>query len=99
MANELPSPQQDSYVQVATDGSGKKVDNSVLTREPTTQGGTGETVYRQRVILGSDENPRLQVEVQGEAGKGYAMVAVKDLDEMVEILSEIRDMIALHLGA
>jgi hypothetical protein len=99
MANEIPSPAQDGLVQVAPDSTGKKIDNASLTREPTTQGGAGVTVLRQRVIIGSDENPRLQAELRGEAGKGYVMVGAKDLDEMVEILAEIRDMIALHLGA
>ena len=60
---------QDSYVQVATDGSGKKIDNAALTREPVTQGGTGETVYRQRVAIGDDEDPKLQAKLRGEAGE------------------------------
>lgn len=46
----------DGYVQVATDGSGKKIDNAELTREPTTQGSAGETVHRQRTVLADDES-------------------------------------------
>lgn len=89
---------QDSYVQVATDGSGKKIDNAALTRNPD-PGGTGETVYRQRTVIASDENPRLQVKVGGEAGDGYVMVESKTLGEINATLMDIRDMLRMTIGA
>lgn len=84
---------QDGYVQVATDGTGKKVDNADLTRDDGTE------VYRQRVVLGSDENPRQQVQVRGEAGDVALMVEAKELGEIKEILSEIRDLLRFVCGA
>ena len=89
----------DSYVQVATDGSGKKIDNTTLTREPETPGSTGETVYRQRVVLGADDNPRQQVAVEGEAGAGVLMVDSRQIGEIAALLTEIRDMLRITLGA
>lgn len=90
---------QDSYVQVAADGVGKKIDNAVLTREPTTQGGTGDTVYRQRVVLGDDENPNLQAKLTGEAGDGELAVNDKTAGQIVVLLTEIRDILRMTLGA
>lgn len=90
---------QDSYVQVAADGVGKKIDNAALTREPTTQGGTGETVYRQRVVLGDDENPKLQAKLEGEEGDGKLIVDSKAVNEAVVLLTEIRDLLRLTIGA
>lgn len=78
---------QDGYVQVATDGSGKKVDNAALTRDD------GTVAYRQRVVLGSDDNPRQQVALGGETGRGYIMVDSKAFDEMLEVLIEIRNLL------
>ena len=94
---ELPVS-QDSHVQVATDGSGKKIDNAALEREPATQGGTADTVYRQRVVLGSDENPRQQVGVSGEAGKGELAVESKTLGDIHAELVQIRELLQLLVG-
>lgn len=41
----------DSYVQVPTDGSGKKIDNSVLTQDDGTT-----VVYRQRIVISDDSS-------------------------------------------
>ena len=89
------SPDQDGYVQVAADGAGKKIDNAALLREPTTLGGTGETVYRQRIVLASDENPRQQVNVTGEAGRGVLQVECRQLDEVIAKLQELIELIHL----
>jgi hypothetical protein len=89
---------QDSYVQVAVDGAGKKVDNAALTREPVIAGGTGETVYRQRVVLGSDEDPSQQVAVSGEAGKGQLHVESDVLGEIHAELVQIRELLQLLVG-
>jgi len=89
----------DSYVQVATDGSGKKIDNASLEREPATQGSAGDTVYRQRVVIGSDENPRQQVNVSGEYGYGTLEINAKILGEINATLIEIRDMLRITIGA
>ena len=89
----------DSYVQVATDGSGKKIDNTTLTREPETQGSSGETIYRQRVVIGADDNPRQQVSVSGEAGDVALQVDTKTMGEILAVLTEIRDMLRMTIGA
>lgn len=89
----------DSYVQVATDGSGKKIDNTTLTREPETQGSSGETIYRQRVVLGSDDNPRQQVSVGGESGDVSLRVDSKTMGEIHAVLIDIRDMLRMTIGA
>ena len=77
---------QDGYVQVATDGAGKKIDNAQLTRDD------GTVVVRQRAVIGSDENPRSQVDVRGEAGKGYLVTKDDTLEQCLEVLIEIRNM-------
>ena len=92
-----PGSEQDSYVQVATDGTGKKVDNATLTREPVTVGGTGDTVYRQRVVIGADDNPRQQVGVSGEAGRAVLQVEARN-EDMLHVLIEIRDLLRLFAG-
>jgi hypothetical protein len=89
---------QDSFVQVATDGSGKKVDNAALAREPASAGVAAETVYRQRVALASDTNPRAQVEVMGEAGRGELSVESKTLGDIHAELVMIREMLQLLIG-
>lgn len=90
---------QDSYVQVAADGAGKKIDNAALTREPATQGGTGDTVYRQRVVIADDENPDLQAKLSGEAGDGELAVGDKTAGEILLVLTEIRDLLRMVIGA
>lgn len=94
---ELPAT-QDSHVQVAADGAGKKIDNAVLTREPATQGGTGDTVYRQRVVIGSDDNPRQQAEVRGEAGQGALHVESNVFSEIHGELVRIRELLQMLIG-
>ena len=88
----------DSYVQVATDGSGKKIDNAALTREVPFDGSTADTVYRQRVVLGSDEDPSQQVRVSGEAGAAVLHVDTKILGEIHAVLVDIRDMLRFTIG-
>lgn len=88
---------QDSYVQVATDGSGKKVDNSALTRR-TYPEATEETVYRQRVVIASDDNPALQADVRGEVGRGSISVESRTLEKIELLLVDIRDMLQLVIG-
>ena len=93
---------QDSYVQVATDGTGKKVDNATLTREKPDSAWSstsGDTIYRQRVVLGADDNPKQQVKVEGEEGRGYLMVGGKSLEGIETTLNEIRDLLRLAIGA
>jgi hypothetical protein len=88
---------QDSYVQVAIDGSGKKVDNATLTRK-TYPEAAEETVYRQRVVIASDENSALQADVRGEAGKGVVMVESRSLENIELLLVDIRDMLQMVIG-
>jgi hypothetical protein len=94
---EIPAS-QDSYVQVAADGAGKKIDNAELTREPETQGGTGETVYRQRVVISDDINPSLQARLDGEAGYGALQVDAKTLGHIHLELVQIREILQLLIG-
>lgn len=91
----------DSYVQVAADGVGKKIDNSQLTREkpdPAWDATEGDTVQRQRVVVGSDENPELQVRVDGEAGDATIQIDAKAAGHIVALLTEIRDLLKLFIG-
>lgn len=93
----------DGHVQVAPDSTGKKIDNSELAREPLQTGyhakDTAVTIERQRVVLASDENPRLQAEVRGEPGAGFVMVDAKVLGEINANLVMIREMLELFIGA
>lgn len=82
----------DGHVQVATDGSGKKIDNAELERAD------GVTVYRQRTVIASDENPRIQAGVDGEAGRGELAVRSRDVDAIVEKLDEIVGILRMLLG-
>jgi len=83
---------QDSFVQVATDGTGKKIDNAELTRDD------GEIVFRQRTVLSSDENPRQQVTVGGSQGHTYILTDSRSFDVMIEKLQELIDTIKFLNG-
>lgn len=89
----------DSHVQVAADGSGKKIDNTALTREPTTQGGTGDTVYRQRVVIGSDTDPTVQASPEGEVGRAALPIHSPVLEEIRAELAMIRESLQLIIGS
>ena len=84
--------EQDSYVQVAADGAGKKIDNAELVRDD------GEIVFRQRTVISSDENPRSQVTVGGEKDATYLLVDSRSFDEIIEKLQELIDVIKLIHG-
>lgn len=74
---------QDSYVQVAPDSTGKKIDNSQLTRAD------GTVVQRQRVVIGDDTDPAQQATVFG----GDVYVRARDLQNVMEqILNELREI-------
>lgn len=93
--------EQDSYVQVATDGSGKKIDNAVLTREGSTASGAyvaGDTVYRQRIVIGDDENPKLRAKLSGEYGDGRLHVEAKMLSDIHGELVQIREILQILVG-
>lgn len=79
----------DDYVQVQPDSTGAKVDTTQLTRED------GTIIERQRVVIGSDENPRQQVAVGDEVGKVYMLVDSKRFDELIEKMQEIIDLLKL----
>lgn len=84
---------QDSYVQVATDGSGKKIDNALLTRDD------GTVIERQRVVISSDENPLQQVKVAGEPGRGYIIVKVQGVDELICKIDELIEVIKFQMSS
>jgi hypothetical protein len=79
----------DGYVQVAPDSTGKKIDNAELTRDG------GVVVERQRIVVASDENPRVQAQVDGEPGRGYLVVDSQRFDEIIEKLDEIATILRL----
>jgi len=83
---------QDSFVQVAADGTGKKIDNAALKRDD------GSTVYRQRTVIASDENPRIQAEVRGESGQAYLMIDSRAFDELIEAVQEMNELMRFRMG-
>lgn len=72
----------DGYVQVAADSVGKKVDASELTRVEPDDTGTPVVVERQRVAIGSDDDPTHLVEVRG----GALMVRFDGIEEITTLL-------------
>ena len=56
----------------------------------------GSYVERQRQVLGSDDNPRLQALVGGEPGRGYLLVDGRMLNEL-ERMNDKLDQIAFLL--
>jgi hypothetical protein len=92
----------DGFVQVAPDSTGKKIDNAELTREPVQTGfappsGSGLTVERQRIVIGSDENPRIQVEVRGEAGSAVLMMSSRSFDRLEQRLIELVEILKFQV--
>lgn len=90
---------QDSHIQVAADGSGKKVDNAALTREPVEAGDAGEVVYRQRVVIGSDTDPAAQASPEGEVGRAALPIHSPVLEEIRAELALIREILQLFMGS
>jgi hypothetical protein len=92
----------DAYVQVGVDGAGKKIDNAALQRDPpdpARDAAVGDLVHRQRVVVGSDDNPELQAEVSGEPGKGALAVESNVLGEILGELVRIRELLQLAIGS
>lgn len=90
----------DAYIQLQTDGSGKKVDNAQITREkpdPAWSSTAGDVVHRQRVVLASDDTERT-VQITGEAGDESLQVDAKTLGDILIVLSQIRDMLRMVVG-
>jgi hypothetical protein len=85
----------DGYVQVASDAGGKKIDNAELTREQSPLGTAAVVVERQRVVLASDENPRQQVDVDGEAGQGTLAVGGKMAHSLGEIERSLKMLVVM----
>lgn len=63
----------DQVVQVAPDSTGKKIDNSELTRDD------GTVVERQRVNISDPEDPNAHTAVHGEAQRGVIGARDEDL--------------------
>jgi hypothetical protein len=82
----------DSYVQVAPDSTGKKIDNSELTYDD------GVIAYRQRTVIASDNDPGAKAEVKGEEGKGYLLIGSDRFDELLEKMDEIISRMDIILG-
>ena len=80
----------DGLVQVQPDSTGAKVDTSELTRED------GTVIDRQRMVIASDENPRLQALLGGDAGNVYLLVDSKGFDEINENLREIIELLKMQ---
>ena len=77
----------DGFVQVAADGAGKKIDNAELTRDD------GVVVERQRTVLADDKNPRLQLELAGEAGRASLPVGGEAVDLLRSIDLSLRMLV------
>lgn len=87
-----------SYVQVATDGSGKKIDNVVQTREKpdiARDATTGDTVYSQVVVLGNPESTTNRVILVGEDGRAAVPINSESLARIEGLLEEIRDVLRI----
>lgn len=88
----------DSYVQVATDGSGKKIDNVSQTREKPDaawDGTLGDTVYQQVVVFGNPESTTSRVIPTGEDGRAAIPITSEHLARIEGTLNEIRDILRL----
>ena len=88
----------DSYVQVATDGSGKKIDNVSQTREkpdPARDSTSGDTVYNQVVVLGNPESTTNRIIPKGEDGRAALPIDSNNLEKIEGLLEEIRDILRL----
>ena len=70
---------QDATVRVQPDATGIFMDVAELVRDD------GTVVERERVVIASDENPRQQVDIDGEAGRGSLRIS----GEAVELLRQI----------
>lgn len=79
----------DAYVQVAADGSGKKVDTSELTRAD------GTVVERQRVVVSSPSDPNRVAEVDAE---GLGVRGIGELIAATKRTNAILYAIAMQLG-
>lgn len=91
----------DAFVQVATDGSGKKIDNSVVTRapvDPARDATQGDTVYRQRIVLASDDDDRQTLNLSGETGRETVPVNSETLEKIHATLERIENLLALAIG-
>lgn len=82
----------DGSVQIQPDSTGKKVDTTELIRDD------GTTVERQRVVISSDENPKLQALLGGDSGNVYLLVNSKGFDEVLESLQEIINLLKIVIG-
>jgi hypothetical protein len=94
-------PVTDGYVQVAADGAGKKLDNSVVVQDG------GDTVYRERVNISdpvdANSHARVQDFVDGlEQGLVTRDVYAKDVLNAIRYLTEeiraLRTVMELHVG-
>jgi hypothetical protein len=91
----------DAFVQVATDGTGKKIDNAALTREPADparDATQGDTVYRQRVVIASDDDESQTIKLHGEVGREAIPVDSNTLEKIHATLEQIKDLLELALS-
>lgn len=72
----------DGYIQVAADGSGKKVDNAEITRAD------GTVVERQRVVQADNDDVGPMVTVGGEAGRGEARAQDRSVRDLLQDIHE-----------
>ena len=94
-------PVVDGIVQVALDGAGKKIDNSVVV-----QAG-GDTVYRERINISDPVDPNAHARVQDfvdglEQGlvtrDVYAKEVLNALIYLTEEIHMLRQVMELHVG-
>ena len=94
-------PVVDGLVQVALDGAGKKIDNSVVVQDG------GDTVYRERVNISDPVDPNAHARVQDyidglENGlvtrDVYAVQILNALIYLTEEIHMLRQVMELHVG-
>jgi hypothetical protein len=86
----------DGYIQVATDGAGKKVDASEIVN-PVPE--TAVTLERQRVVLSDPVDLNAHVNVTGESGRGAGASKDVELQELIrELIGEIREIKSFIMG-
>lgn len=80
----------DSFVQVAPDGAGKKIDNAQLSVAPKSDPQNANTVYRQRTVISDndDANGLLPVQAtplsQTSMGAGVRLVPDKNFERLTQ---------------
>jgi len=97
----IGKPPTDGNVQVAPDGAGKRLDNSVVVQDD------GTTVYRERLNLSDPVDPNAHARIQDyinglEQGLVtrdiYAEKLLNSINLLIEEIKQLRTVMELHTG-